>query len=154
MAERRRGARRAAAAVAVATALLGACAGDGGGAGPTEAQARAMLLRIDDVPAGFRAGPVPQPDRTTEEATDKMRTCNPHMRPAHPREPRPASPRFIDPTGRNIESFVSVMPSEAEAHEDVAAAQDAALMRCGVRVLYRPLSTEEPALRRIPVDSS
>ena len=112
-----------------------------------------MLLRIDDLPAGFRAGQVPQPDRATEEAATKVRTCNPHLRPDEPHVPRAASPRFIDPTGRNIESFVDVNRSEAEAHEDVAAAHDASLMRCVVRVVYRPLSTEEPVLRRIPVES-
>src|SRR5262245_41610279 len=119
MGDPRRGAPRAVGALAVVVAVLGAC-GDGGRRGATVAQARAMLLRIDDLPPGFREGPVPQPDRTTEEATHNMRTCNPDVRPAYSREP------------------------------EVAAAADAGLRRCGIRVLYRPLSTEEPVLRSLP----
>ncbi|HKE73242.1 MAG TPA: hypothetical protein VKB57_06485 [Acidimicrobiales bacterium] len=144
MGDPRRGARGAVATLAVVAAVLGACAQRDSTADTFPGgSARAMLLRLDDLPARFREGSPPEAVQPTAESARQVQACARGVG----RHWGVASPTFVDDAERTVQAVVWVEPSAAGAHRMMAGNIDGATVRCIARDVYGPRSVIPPVVR-------
>jgi hypothetical protein len=144
------GARGAVAGLAVATIVAAACAQRDNAAELFPlASARAMLVRLDDLPAGFREGPRPPVTGPDDEAARPLRICAREGFVFDPRIRRVRSPQYVDVSNRTVSSEVSLEPTDAHARAVLAQNADEASVRCLAHELYGPFAAEEPEVRRL-----